>query len=84
MAPPLNLNEVQPETDAYGRGDKNNRDNSLTSGTTTVYFRDLVSRVCEQIQQADLVLGCVAWLTHPAILDALRQPSTAPHRHLPA
>ncbi len=36
-----------------------------------VYFKDLDKRLIECIASSDLVVGCVAWLTHPAILQAL-------------
>lgn len=73
----INLNDVEPETDANLLGTKRNRDNSCSSGAVTVYFRGLVRHLCEHIDQADLVLGCVAWLTHPMVLAALRRPSAA-------
>jgi len=37
----------------------------------SVYFRDLESHLIEYIQEADIVLGCVAWLTSEPILKAL-------------
>ncbi|MBR0846098.1 hypothetical protein JQ607_38400 [Bradyrhizobium liaoningense] len=38
---------------------------------TEIFFRDLESRLLEQIHSADGVFGCVAWLTSLPILDAL-------------
>jgi hypothetical protein len=48
-------------------------DPSVTSadGSTTVYFRGLADKLIAEIGQADVVIGCVAWLTHPQILEAL-------------
>lgn len=37
----------------------------------TVFFRDLKTRLIEQINRADYVFGCVAWLTDHDILTAL-------------
>lgn len=39
----------------------------------TVYFRNLEIQLRQHIQQADAVLGCVAWLTSESILDALAE-----------
>lgn len=36
-----------------------------------VYFRDLEQRLCEHVTGAELVVGCVAWLTNDRILSAL-------------
>lgn len=38
---------------------------------TTVYFRDLENHLIEYIQQASVVVGCVAWLTNIRILKSL-------------
>jgi hypothetical protein len=35
------------------------------------YFRDLEDHVARHIKEADAIVGCVAWLTSPRILDAL-------------
>ncbi len=47
---------------------------TTTDARTKVIFRDLESEVVRQIEQCSLVIGCVAWLTHPRILAALRKP----------
>jgi hypothetical protein len=44
---------------------------SSDDGLVSVYFRNLADRLIEHIQAADIVVGCVAWLTHLDILDAL-------------
>lgn len=51
-----------------------NRDNSTSStdGQVQVYFRNLSSALISEIKKADVVLGCVAWLTDFLIIDALR------------
>lgn len=40
-------------------------------GTVRAFFRDLEARLIEQIEAADYVYGCVAWLTSEPILEAL-------------
>ena len=44
---------------------------SDTDTNVDVFFDDLPNRLIGEINQADAVVGCVAWLTHPEILDAL-------------
>lgn len=41
-----------------------------------VHFRDIADRLAEYIAGADVVLGCVAWLTHHDILERL---GSVPH-----
>ncbi len=36
-----------------------------------VYFRDLESQLVSRIERADLIVGCVAWMTNERILRAL-------------
>lgn len=46
--------------------------NHGTSGSVTkVFFRDIEQNLIQQIRNYPVVVGCVAWLTHPRILDAL-------------
>ena len=70
------LNSLEPNDDCGGSS-KSNRDNSVVSGPVRAYFRDLPARLVAHIGEADAVLGCVAWLTHPAILDALNKKSVS-------
>lgn len=67
--PTLNLNKLQIQVDNTGLQDLN--DNSITHGQTQVYFRDLADKLVSKIDQADVVVGCVAWLTHPHVLRHL-------------
>lgn len=69
-AMPTNLNALQPDTDG-DCGTAPNQDNSDAAAGIEVYFRDLAPRLISHIQAADTVVGCVAWLTHPGILQAL-------------
>lgn len=74
VTPKFNLNSIEPETDG---SNVRNRDNSILTGGTRVYFRNLVPHLLEHIGEADVVVGCVAWLTHPEILEALSSKSAA-------
>lgn len=58
------------EDDAWVDLQQNNAESA--DQKTTVYFRDIQKRVIEHIQQADVVLGCVAWLTSFEVLKALQ------------
>lgn len=50
-------------------------DYGVSAGGTEVVFRKILPKILELIQEADFVFGCVAWLTHPDILDALAKKS---------
>jgi len=76
MRIPTDLNSLQPNDDSGGTADVI-KDNSVTSGSVRVYFRELAARLTTHIQESDAVLGCIAWLTHPGILDALSRKSAA-------
>lgn len=45
------------------------------SGSVSVYFRNLADHLVQHIDEADVVLGCVAWLTEKRILGALARKS---------
>lgn len=42
-----------------------------SDGNVQVYFKNIESHLVRHIENADIVVGCVAWLTSPAILRAL-------------
>lgn len=46
-------------------------------GDIAVYFRNIKSHLCRHIERAELVLGCVAWLTDFDILTSLAQTKSA-------
>jgi hypothetical protein len=54
------------------------RDNSSASadGAVKVYFRNLEAHLIQHIRDADMIVGCVAWLSNEHILRAL---SEVPH-----
>lgn len=46
---------------------------ALSKGGTHAYIGNLVKPLCGWIAQADLIVGCVAWMTHETVLSALAQ-----------
>ena len=46
---------------------------STADGVVSVYFRDIEQALLKHIAAADVVVGCVAWLTSPLLLHALSQ-----------
>lgn len=71
----LDLNTYQTETDTYDGEPLPPA--TINTSKITVHFRHLAERVMEYIGDADLVLGCVAWLTHVGILNALSKKDAA-------
>lgn len=67
-----NLNELQIQTDMEP---VRLQDHGICTPSVDVHFRDLASRLIALINEADYVVGCVAWLTHYGILDALAKKS---------
>jgi hypothetical protein len=63
-----NLNHHQIFTDSTPQGLE---DYSIAEGDIHVYFRNLEARLIDHIQEADVVFGCVAWLTSEPILKSL-------------
>lgn len=64
------LDETLPHADYKGGVKQENY--SMRSGSIEVYFRDQVDVLCNEINEADAILGCVAWLTNMKILQSLR------------
>lgn len=71
-----NLNEITPIYDDNFR-DIVIKDNSLITDNINVYFRNLDKILIHHIEQSDAIFGCVAWLTHPDILNALSKKQTS-------
>jgi hypothetical protein len=67
------LNKAIIECDWPGRSSIPLQDFSVEveNGQTAVYFRDIESHLLEHIAEADIIVGCVAWLTSMPILEAL-------------
>lgn len=51
-------------------------DFSCVHGESEVIFRNLKHRLIQEISNSEAVLGCVAWLTDPEILEALSKVKT--------
>ena len=67
------LHNARPEID-YEMGsafDWANAQRTANSGRVTAHFGDLTDRLIEFIDGSEAVVGCVAWLTHTPILEAL-------------
>jgi|ERR1700722_3671374 len=65
----INLNEVEIKTD--GNEESRQRDHSTRVGPFQVFFKDLEGQLVERIKRAEVVVGCVAWMTNPKILTAI-------------
>lgn len=70
MRATADLNRIGPASDTLGL-EHPARDNSASTGEVDVHFRNLESKLISMIHDADLVVGCAAWLTSTPILDAL-------------
>jgi hypothetical protein len=68
----LNLNLLKADND-MNNPEVQIKDNSYKKGKTEIFFRNLEENLIQQINQADIVVGCVAWLTNENILKALAQ-----------
>lgn len=68
-----NLNDLE----VFGLQNPSLRDfsTSNTDVNVQVYFKDIESHLIQHIESADVVVGCVAWLTSPTILAALSKKS---------
>ena len=73
----MNLNELTIE-DADGPmgACAEQVDNSCSTDEVNVYFKDIKQKLINHINEADVILGCVAWLTDFDILDALAKKNT--------
>jgi hypothetical protein len=74
----MNLNELVPAIEFDG--DQKALDElhkhlepASSSATVKCFFRDLDSELVKLINQSYGVVGCVAWLTHPDVLQALAE-----------
>lgn len=65
----INLNYEKPIEDGNYKAWKRVKEVKIQN--TCVYFDNLEQKLIEHIQEADVCLGCVAWLTNKAILDEL-------------
>jgi len=70
----INLNLLEIEI-AANEDDVQLDDNDMTknNATVSVYFRDMENTLIRHIKDADVIIGCVAWLTNTKILKALKK-----------
>ena len=74
MSKATSLHELRIPTD---EAPQKQRDYSVTSGRTKVYFKHLEAHLIEHIRESQVVMGCVAWLTSESIIEALSSKDTA-------
>jgi len=67
----IDLNDLWPDQCSGEEIFESGGKSVTTDVKATAYFRDLPRHLINHINQADVVLGCVAWLTHDEILDAM-------------
>jgi hypothetical protein len=67
------LNELKLVTDTDEMQPLADFGTRSTDGSVEVVFRNIERRLIAEIEQAQVVVGCVAWLTSGPILDALAQ-----------
>ncbi len=69
MAKLTNLNQATiPNADGP---DQALKDFSVKDNNIEVYFRNIKDKLLEKINEADIIVGCVAWLTDSTVLEAL-------------
>lgn len=71
MAFNLNLNDLKIANHEYPVERLYDYTTMSRQATAYVYFRDIECQLINRIQEADLVVGCVAWLTNDRVIDAL-------------
>ena len=65
----VNLNEQY-----FNEGPKiMNNSESSTCAKVVTHFRDVFPAIISYIEASDAVIGCVAWLTHPGVLNAFKK-----------
>jgi hypothetical protein len=65
-----NLNEININDDhSYEK----QTDNSVVGEKISVYFKNQIEHLIKYIEKADVVIGCVAWLTNTQILEAFKK-----------
>ncbi|MDD1770969.1 MAG: phospholipase D-like domain-containing protein [Methanomassiliicoccales archaeon] len=64
----LNLEPINPTGWKVHQSDHSTH---TEDGKVRAYFKNLAGSLILEMESADVVVGCVAWLTHPDILEAL-------------
>lgn len=70
-----NLKEILIPTDSGNGESLKDFGIQSTDGTIKLYFRDLQQHLIAAIESAEIVVGCVAWVTSAAIINALARKS---------
>lgn len=68
----VNLHDIDIVS-AESSEDGKQKNNNIITPEIECYFKDIENIVCEKISKADVVIGCVAWLTNKHIIDSLRK-----------
>lgn len=66
-----NLNEIYINSD-HSHPEQKQKDNTVIGKIISVYFKNQIEYLIEHIKKADIVIGCVAWLTNYEVLNALK------------
>ena len=66
-----NLNKLNISVNRWEDRPHSMEDHSCVSDNIEIVFKNIKQKLISQIKKADLVLGCVAWLTDPHIIKAL-------------
>lgn len=69
----LDLNKTWVQEDEYVSVDYGAFGGKSSDGSVEVYLRNLEEHLIWHIQEAECILGCVAWLTNPRILAAMAE-----------
>lgn len=64
----LNRESINPRE---WKVDQSDHSTHTDDGRVRVYFKNLADNLIREMESADVVVGCVAWLTHPNILEAM-------------
>jgi len=67
----LNNSYIENDGNFNISGDFADYSTSGKDSNVMVYFRDLEKRLIQHIRSAQLIVGCVAWLTNERILEAI-------------
>ena len=71
MAKKCNLNDFQLINVEGDNTSLVDNSTSTKDGKIKVFFRQIKNNLIKEIQNADIIVGCVAWLTDPDILETM-------------
>lgn len=70
----ISNNDIKYDDQAFCQKN-HSRDFKIKESNISVYFKDLEHNLIRKIEKANVVVGCVAWLTNENIIDALSSKS---------